>query len=404
MPAVHSEIPSHVPAHLVHNFETFFSGTSQEVLASWKSLHNDDVPRIFWTPEFGGHWLATRADDIEEIYKDYDSFTSTFGISLPLRETPGQVLPIFCDPPEHSEYRRLISSFFTPKKIVEVEKVARALAREIIDSLIDKGECEFFGQFATFQPIQIFLELAGLPISDWETLQPWGDIMARESDVTVVEAVIKDAWAYMLERVQLRRLQPGDDPLTTLVQGEAFGRKLTDDECVGNTMTVLFAGIDTTPSTLTFIAHFLATHPEHRRTLVADRSRIPAACDEFLRRFPPTVQGRVVRNDMEFRGVTMKAGDFILMPGVLANLDEQRFPDPMTVDFGRIGLTKSVTFGAGIHRCPGAMLARMQIKIFLEEWLERIPDFWVAEGDRENVRCGNTMVMDHLPLQWRAQA
>lgn len=394
------ETPSHVPGNLVHDFRTFFSGTSQEVLSAWKRLHSDDIPDIFWTPEFGGHWLVTNGDYIEEIYRDFNSFTSVYGISLPLREIPGRVLPIFCDPPEHAEYRRLILSFFTPKRIVQVEKVARALARDIIDALIDKRECDFFRDFATFQPIQIFLELAGLPLSDWKTLQPWGDTMAREADVEVVEAVIREAWAYMLDRVRLRREQPGDDPLTALVQGEAFGRKLTDEECVGNTMTVLFGGVDTTPSTLTFIAHFLATHPEHRRALVADRSRIPAACDEFLRRFPATVQGRVVKHDLEFRGVQMKAGDFILIPGILANLDERRFPDPLSVDIDRMGLAKSITFGAGIHRCPGAMLARMQIRIFLEEWLERIPDFWVPEGEYENVRCGNTMVMDRLPLRW----
>ena len=115
MPAMDGEIPSHVPAHLVHDFRTFFSGSSAEVLAAWKSLHCEGVPEIFWTPEFGGHWLATRADDIEEIYRSFDSFTSVYGISLPLREIPGRVLPIFCDPPEHAEYRRLILSFFTPK-------------------------------------------------------------------------------------------------------------------------------------------------------------------------------------------------------------------------------------------------------------------------------------------------
>ena len=392
--------PAHVPEHLVHDFRSYFSGTSQEVLNHWISLHEDGVPDIFWTPEFDGYWLATNGDDIEEVYKDHEAFTSAFGISLPLRELPSPALPINCDPPEHGEYRRIIASFFTPKRIVQVEQIARALARETIDALVDKRECDFFREFATFQPIQIFLELSGLPISDWKALQPWAEIGSREADVTVVESMVKEAYAYLLERVQLRRREPGDDPLTALVEGEAFGRKLTDEECVGNAFTVLFAGVDTTPSTLTFIAHFLATHPEHRRILVADRTRIPAACDEFLRRFPATVQGRVVRNDMEFRGVQMKAGDFILIPGILANLDERRFADPMTVDFNRVGLMKSITFGAGIHRCPGAMLARMQIKIFLEEWLGRIPDFRLAEGEQESVRCGATMTMDYLPLRW----
>ena len=103
---------------------------------------------------------------------------------------------------------------------------------------------------------------------------------------------------------------------------------------------------------------------------------------------------------MEYRGVSMKAGEYILIPGILANLDERRFPDPLKVDFARTGLAKSMTFGGGIHRCPGAMLARMQIIIFLEEWLKRIPDFWIPEGDQEHIRCGATMSMSYLPLKW----
>lgn len=400
MPVADTEIPLHVPEHLVHDFRTYYSGSSQEVLDHWNRLQKTDVPEIFWTPEFGGYWIATRAEDIETIYRDYERFTSTFGISLPLRESPGPVLPIFCDPPEHGEYRRIISSFFTPKRIIAVESVARALAKQTIESFFDKRECEFYGDFATFQPIQIFLELSGLPVEDWKILQPWADTMVRGGDLAIVEGAMREAWAYLLDRINLRRQQPGDDPFTALVQGEAFGRKLTDEECAGNAMTVLFGGVDTTPATITSIAHFLATHPEHRHALVADRSRIPAACDEFLRRFPPTVQGRVVKHDMEFRGVTMKAGDFILMPGILANLDAERFPDPLLVDFHRKGLSKSITFGSGIHRCPGAVLARMQIRIFLEEWLERIPDFQLADGKQERVRCGATMAMDYLPLQW----
>lgn len=400
MHTIFGETPSHVPADLVHEFSSYFSGTSQEITARWKGLHESDVPEIFWTPAFDGHWVATRADQIEEIYKDYENFTSTRGISLPLRDNPGPVLPIFCDPPEHSEYRRIISAFFTPKRIVQVEASARALAIATIESFLSEGKCEFYNDFATVQPIQIFLNLAGLPLDDWEQLRTWGDLMVRGGDTPEAMAAVEQAWAYLLDRINHRRLNPGDDPLTALVQADAFGRKLTDDECAGNANTVLFGGVDTTPATITAVAHFLATHPGHRRQLVENPSRIPAACDEFLRRFPATVQGRCAKRDMTYRGIEMKAGEYILIPGILANLDERRWPDPLTVDFNRIGLSQSVTFGAGIHRCPGAVLARMQLKIFLEEWLDRIPDFRVADGEQERVRCGATMAMDHLPLQW----
>jgi cytochrome P450 len=393
--------PSHVPAHLVHEFSSYFSGSSQEVTEHWKSLHKSDVPEIFWTPAFGGHWVATRAEDIEHIYKNFDSFTSKFGISLPLRPHPEHVLPIFCDPPEHGEYRRVASLFFNPKKVNELKDFARNLAINVIESLIDKGECEFYGEYAQNQPVQLFLKLAGRPFDDWKIIQPLAELAVRGGDTPEASAAVEKAWAYLMECVIFRRLNPGDDPFTGLVQAEVFGgRKLTDVECAANANTILFGGLDTTPATVTSIAHFLATHPEHRRRLVEDSSLIPTACEEFLRRFPATTQGRCVRNDMVYQGVEMKAGEYILIPGILANLDDRRFPDPLSVDFGRADVIKSVTFGAGIHRCPGSYLARMQIQIFLEEWLKRIPDFGIAKGKQEHIKCGATMAMVNLPLAW----
>ena len=394
-------VPSHVPPHLVQDFDIFFGGSYEEVFASWKSLHEEGKPDIFWTTCNGGHWIVTRADDVETVYGNPDLFTTVpFGNAIPFRELPGAPLPIASDPPEHGEYRRLISSFFFPKRVAQVEKHARALTREIMDELIPKGGCEFYSEFSMFMPIHAFLGLAGLPVSDWRTLMPWAQTVVREPDMEVTVQAIRESWGYLKERIDFRRAEPGDDPLTALVQGEAFGRKLTDDECVGSAFNILFAGVDTTPATLSFVAHFLATHPDHRRRLVNDPSLIPSAVEEFLRRFPAAVTGRGVKADMDYKGVTMKAGDPVLSPAILGNLDERRFPDPMTVDFDRKNLAKMVTFGAGPHRCIGSMLARMQIKVFLEEWLARLPDFRVAEDDAPDVRCGTAMAMVHLPLRW----
>jgi cytochrome P450 len=112
------------------------------------------------------------------------------------------------------------------------------------------------------------------------------------------------------------------------------------------------------------------------------------------------VTGRGVKNDMVYKGVTMKAGDPILSPVILGNLDERRFPDPMKIDFARKNISKSLSFGAGFHRCIGATLGRMQLQVFLEQWLKRIPDFSLVEDDAPVVSCGTAMAITHLPLQW----
>jgi cytochrome P450 len=398
-------IPSHVPPHLVKDFNLYFEDTAEHALNTWRNLHKAGEPEIFWTPHNGGHWVATRADDIEEVYSNYEHFT-TFprGNAIPYRGTADphgpRPLPISSDPPEHTDYRRIISPFFTPKRIGEVEKVARSIAREIIDGLIDKGGCEFYGDFSMHLPIRVFLGIANLPFSDWSTIFPWAQDVVRSSDMNVVNKDIEDAMSFLKVRLDTRRNVPGDDPLSALVQGEISGRKLTENECLGGAMNVLFAGLDTVPATLSFIAHFLATHPEKRRQIIDNPASMTTFVEELLRRFPTSAIGRTVAKDIEYKGVTMKAGDPILAPSVAANLDDRRFPDPLTVDFTRQNLNRHLGFGAGAHRCIGSMLARMQVKVFLEEWLARIPDFRITPGEQPRVKCGTILAVVHLPLSW----
>lgn len=395
-------VPPHIPPHLVQDFNIFFDGSYDAVFSRWRSLHDEGKPEIFWTPRNGGHWIVTRAEDVETVYGNGELFTTVpYGNAIPYRNTPAPPLPIASEPPEHTEYRRLINPFFFPKRVAKVAEHARQLTRDIMDRLIPQGGCEFYNDFAMYMPIYAFLGLAGLPEEDWEMLMPWAQTVVREPDMEVAAAVTRDAWAYLKSRVDLRRTEPGDDPLTALVEGEAFGRKLDENECVGSALNILFAGVDTTPATLSFVAHHLATHPEHRRQLIDDPSLIPVAVEEFLRRFPAGVTGRGVKNDMVYKGVTMKRGDPVLSPALLGNLDERRFAHAADIDFSRKNVAaQTLTFGAGPHRCIGMMLARMQLRVFLEEWLPRLPDFRVAKNDTPLVRCGTAMAMTYLPLEW----
>lgn len=396
-----SPVPPHVPAHLVQDFDIFFRSSPEEAFSKWMSLHEKGRPEIFWTPRNGGHWIATRADDIEAVYGNSELFTTVpGGNAIPFRKQPYAPLPINSEPPEHTEYRRLITPFFLPKRVAAVGEHARVLSNEILDSLIPQGKCEFYQDFAMLIPIYTFLALLGLPDEDWKLLMPLAQTVVREPDMDIAEKATIDGCNYLKERINFRRTNPGDDPLTALVQGEVFGRKLTEGELIGFALNLLFAGVDTTPATLSFVAHYLASQPELRRQLVDDSSLIPAAVEEFLRRFPAPVTGRGVKADMEYKGVTMRAGDPILSPVILGNLDERRFPDPMKIDFKRQNISRTLSFGVGYHRCIGAMLGRIQLRVFLEQWLKRIPDFHLAEDDAPVVSCGTAMAITHLPLRW----
>ncbi len=394
-------VPSHVPAHLVRDFNFYFEAPYSEVYARLKGLHDEGEPEIFWSPHNGGHWIVTRGDDVEQVYGNSDLFTTVpHGNAIPYRDTSISPLPINAEVPEHTDYRKVIMPFFAPKKIVEVEKRARAVAGELIDSFIDKDGCEFYEDFSMHVPINVFLGLAGLPYSDWEIVAPLAQSIVREPDMAIALQSAEKVLRYLKEKFDERRVAPRDDSLTAIVQSEVFGRNITEEEVLGTGLMLLVGGVDTTPATITFAAHFLATHPDHRRQLVENPALIPAAVEEFLRRFPAPFTGRGVKKDIEYKGITMKAGDPVLSPVLLANIDERRYEDPMTVDFGRNGLARSLSFGAGVHRCAGATLARMQLKVFLQEWLRRIPDFTLASDDEPRVRCGTAMTITALPLRW----
>ena len=162
---------------------------------------------------------------------------------------------------------------------------------------------------------------------------------------------------------------------------------------------VLFGGLDTLASLLGFVARFLAESPEHRQRLVLEPELIPFAVEELLRRFAVAGVGRIAPRDLQIRDITIKEGERIWLPSFLHNLDERRFQDPLLVDFNRRGPLHA-SFGNGIHRCPGSNLARTELRIFLEEWLRRIPQFGVAPGATPLTGAGIILSMKYLPLTW----
>jgi cytochrome P450 len=162
---------------------------------------------------------------------------------------------------------------------------------------------------------------------------------------------------------------------------------------------LLIGGLDTVASMMGFIGRFLAESPAHRKQLIDKPELIGKASDEFMRRFPIVNQGRTVARDFEYKGVQMKKGDMIMMPTALHGLDERKFERPLEVDFNRPTPVHS-TFGNGPHRCPGSYLARVELRVFMEEWLKRIPDFRVKQGETVGFRAGVNATVTYLPLTW----
>jgi cytochrome P450 len=394
--------PDHVPAHLAFDFDIYdFEVEGAEYQLGLHRLQQEDVPEIFWTPRNGGHWVVTRSHDISAVLADPAHFSSR-QITVPA--TPAHLkmpplAPVQSDPPDHMKYRGLLMAALSPKAVQGLGEQARELAIELIDSFRKKGECEFIADFAHHLPITIFMKLVDLPASDRDYLMEVSEAAVRgASDKERNDARMKIG-GYSMQKVMERRAAPGSDLISTLARAEVDGKALDDFTVTGMVSLLLMAGLDTVASTLGFFARFLALNPAHRKQLIADPSLVPNAVEELLRRYPVANLAREINQDVTLGGVEMKVGDMLLIPTALDGLDDRRFEEPLAVDFKR-NKPVHATFGGGVHRCMGSMLARTELRIFLEEWLKRIPDFEIRPGASIKVSARSVATIDSLPLVW----
>ena len=398
-----AQIPPHVPSELVVDFDLYDPpGAQDDFHSSWKALQ-DSAPDIVWSTANGGHWIALRGQLIHEIFADYKHFSSKVIIVPRERGDQIKVLPTTLDPPRHRPYRALLNAGLSPRAVRDLEPEIRELVAGTIDRFADKGRCEFIADFAEVLPITVFMRLVNLPVVDALALKPWADQINRPDGSIEPSAVMAHFADYLRPHIRARRERPGDDLLSQIVNGEVNGALLPEDQAIELCTQVLIGGMDTVVSFLGFMMIFLARNPDHRRQLLDEPKLIPAAVEEFLRRFAIVQNGRIVIADYDFGGVTMKEGDIVIMPGVLHGLDERVHPDPLVVDFRR-GRGAHSTFGAGAHHCPGAMLARSELRITLEEWLTRIPDFRVPADDKPVMQGGIVGCVLRLPLEWDGAA
>ena len=393
-------MPAHVPANLVYDFDVYNAAAQDEDFhLAIKKLHDPGVPEVFWTPRNGGHWVLTRGEDIHKVFADYEHFSS-HALTVPRASAPPiPMYPIFLDPPDHTAFRALINPWFSPKAVAGLEPKARALAIQLIEEIKPRGRCDFVTDFAQHLPIQVFMSIVDVPASDRDQLLEWADGMVRPEKPEDVHETIKHVFAYASRKIAERRAKPGEDLISNLTQAQVNGRPMTHEEVMGMVSLILLGGMDTVVSAMSFAANFMAGSPKHRRQLIDRPELIPKAVDELLRRFPVVNQGRLVGKDIELKGAPMKAGDMVIMPTTLHGLDERKFPNPLEVDFDRPTPIHS-TFGNGPHRCPGSNLGRTELKIFLQEWLPRIPDFRHDPNGKVGMRSGVNATVYRLPLVW----
>jgi cytochrome P450 len=354
--------------------------------------------------EQGGTIIA-RHEDVEFALRNADIFSSdmeavSIGNVRPL-------IPLQINPPEHVKYRRLLDPLFAPKQVALLENDVRKLSNQLIDDFIDSGECEFNSAFAIPLPCTVFLRLLGLPLEDLDLFLELKDNIIRpngeaaqmpEEEFTRIQAETgQRIYAYFDKVLDERERQPRDDMLTGFLEADVDGNRLTREDILDICYLFLLAGLDTVTASVGCMVSFLAQHPEQRQRLVEDPSQIPGAVEELLRWETP-VPGvpRVVAEDVELSGERLEAGERVTVLIGSANIDERGFPQPDDVDFERPA-NRHLAFGGGVHRCLGSHLARLELRVALEQLHERIPDYSIKPGETPQYSMGIRAV-EHLPL------
>ncbi len=394
--------PDHVPQNLVVDFDFLnLPGSDKDVQAAYAAFQQSS-PDIFWTPRNGGHWVATRAEDIIAMQRDTDTFSNRSVTLPPMPEGAPRQIPLEIDPPEHARYRRPLMQALTPGVVGELEEDVRQVAIDAIEALAPKGECEFIEDFAKVLPIHVFLKLVDLPVEDKDFLLPIAEKSVRAREIAQRVEAHQEMGAYLMKYVMERRENPKDDLLSKLVNVDLGGERISLDEALRYAILVLFGGLDTVAGMIGFVGAFLATHDDHRRQLVErldDEKFLKSAIEELIRRHGIANTARVLTKDLTYKGVELKKGDRILPPNLLAGMDDRVNENPFEVNFEREKPVHAA-FGNGAHACPGATLARRELRVFLQEWLSRIPDFHIKPGTKPHFETGQVNGVLRLDLVW----
>lgn len=350
----------------------------------------DDLRRqcpIAHTDRRGSTWLPTRYEDVTAIAHDVDHFSSLEVAVIPFdgEEPEDPVLPyglppISADPPLHTWTRRLLLPWFSHNRVAGYEAMTRDLCTALVDSFLENGRADAAADYAQQIPVRVIAAILGVSDTHADMFTGWvRDVLEFADDperrVRGVEGLIN----YFLEEIEHRRERPGDDLLSMLLHSEVDGEPVEQSLVLGTAALVLIAGVDTTWSAIGSSLWHLAANPEDRKRLVAKPDLMPFAVEELLRAYSPVTMARIVTKDVEFSQCPMKAGDKILMNFPAANRDPEVFENADTVVLDR-AVNRHVAFGSGIHRCAGSNLARMELRVALEEWLRRIPEFHLADA------------------------
>ena len=338
------------------------------------------------TDAHGGFWVLSKYDDVVKVAKDDVTFSSVPTTVIP-DSGVYNLIPLQSDPPDVQRYRMALMPYFSANALQQYAPRVRQFTSDCIDAFIERGHCELVTELANPVPSMTALEFIGFDPADWHDFAgPLHQLSFSAGGSEGRRQALEDI-GKMDERITLaidsRRNTPRDDAISNLIAYEKEGVRFSSNELHGLVKMLLFGGLDTTMAAASNALLYLSEHQDLRQRLIDDPALIPKAVDEFLRfEAPVHAFARNVMADTEIGGQSIRAGERVYMLWASANRDPDQFENPDEVNFDR-KQNRHLTFGIGAHRCLGAQLARIELKIMLEEILRRMPDFHI---DLDQVR------------------
>ncbi len=353
--------------------------------------------------------VISRYEDVMFCLRNPAIFSSDMAEQMSLG-TDRPMIPQQIDPPAQTRYRKILDPRFSRKRMIEFEPALRASANQLLDSFSGDNGCDFSQQYAVPLPCQAFLHLFGLPVSDLSLLIELKDGIIRpqvqaknpldETEVGAIRASTgKRIYAYFEDLIKDSKKSSRDDLMGYLLNVELDGEKLSHNEILDISFLFILAGLDTVTATISCCIAYLAANSNHREKIAQSPETLEAAIEELLRwETPVAVIPRLVKQDIEIADIPIKKDEMVMLLLGAANIDPAEFEGADEVRFDR-SRNRHIAFGAGAHRCLGSHLARMELRVGLEEWHRRIPNYRIRDAEVP-VYSPGIRDIQFLPLVW----